>query len=228
MTRKDREIAIKMRREGKSYNEIKEKMNISKSTLSAWLSPEDWSQNITQALTKEALNKSIINLQTLNKIRGKHLEKIYAEAEQEAIDEFHRLKYHPLFIAGLMLYWGEGDKVTKYFVRITNTDPLIIKIFANFLIHICGIEKSKISCGLLLYPDLIETDCKKYWVEKSGIEGIKFHKSQIIHGKHKTNRLPYGVCMLAISSTYFKKKMLTWVRLFGEELISPEYYKLKL
>jgi len=226
--RDDKEKAIELRKTGKSYNEIRDIMRISKSNLSAWLAPHDWSQNITQTLVKEASNKGGIHLQELNAIRGKHLERVYHEAAEEAIQEYQRLKYHPLFIAGIMLYWGEGDKISKYFVRITNTDPAIIKIFANFLFEICGIKKEKVACSLVLYPDLVEDDCKKYWVSHSGLEGIKFHKSQVIIGKHKTNRLRYGVCTLVISSSYFKKKITIWTRLLSQELLSPGYYKPRL
>jgi hypothetical protein len=226
--RDDKEKVLALRKTGKSYNEIRDIMRISKSTLSAWLAPHDWSQNITQTLVKEASNKSGIQLQELNNIRGKHLERVYQEATEEAMQEYQRLKYHPLFIAGIMLYWGEGDKVSKYFVRITNTDPAIIKIFANFLFEICGIKKEKTAVSLLLYPDLTESDCKKFWVEHSGLEGIKFHKSQVITGKHKTNRLRHGVCTLVISSSYFKKKIVMWTQLLSQELLTPEYYKPRL
>ncbi|MBI2121045.1 MAG: hypothetical protein HYT94_05485 [Parcubacteria group bacterium] len=226
--RDDKEKVIALRKSGKSYNEIMDVMRISKSTLSAWLAPHNWSQNISQTLAKRASNKGSVHLRELNDIRGKHLEHVYREAVAEAAEEYQKLKYHPLFIAGIMLYWGEGDKVTKYFVRITNTDPAIIKIFANFLFEICGIKKEKIACSLLLYPDLIENDCKKYWISNSGLEGLKFHKSQVIKGKHKTNRLRYGVCTLTINSSYFKKKIVTWTQLLSQELLTAEYYKPQL
>lgn len=226
--RDDKEKVLALRKTGKSYNEIRDSMRIPKSTLSAWLSPHNWSQNIAHTLAKEASNKGGVHLRELNDIRGKHLERVYQEAEEEALEEYQRLKYHPLFIAGIMLYWGEGDKVSKYFVRITNTDPAIIKIFANFLFEICGIKKEKVACSLVLYPDLIESDCKKYWVLNSGLEELKFHKSQVILGKHKTNRLRYGICTLVTSSAYFKKKMTMWTQILSQELLSPEYYKPRL
>lgn len=226
--RDDKEKVLALRKTGKSYNEIRDSMRISKSTLSAWLSPYNWSQNITQTLAKEASNKGGIHLRELNNIRGKHLEGVYQDAVKEAMEEHQRLKYHPLFIAGIMLYLGEGDKVSKYFVRITNTDPVIIKIFANFLFEIFGIKKEKVACSLVLYPDLIEGDCKKHWILHSGLDGLKFHKSQVITGKHKTNRLRYGVCTLTISSAYFKKKMTTWTQLLSQEILSVEYYKPQL
>ena len=226
--RKDKEKALKLRKEGKSYREIKNALSVPVSTLSDWLSPFDWSKNIVRALSDESAKNGGIHLKKLNAIRGGHLENAYKQAEIEAKGEFERLKYHPLFIAGMMLYWGEGDKVSKNFVRITNTDPAIIKIFANFLFDICQIDKKRVACSLLLYPDLVDDVCKKYWIENSGLYGLHFHKSQVIEGKHKTNRLRYGVCTLTISSTYFKKKITTWTRLFSEELLSSEYYKPKL
>jgi len=226
--RKDKEIAIKLRKEGKSYREIKKELSVPLSTLSEWLAPHDWSKNIAVTLAKNSADRGSIHLRKLNDIRGKHLIKVYEDAESEAVEEFEKLKYHPLFIAGIMLYWGEGDKKTKNFVRITNTDPAIIKIFANFLFDICQFDKSRIAVSLLLYPDLVDETCKKYWIENSGLSELHFHKSQVIQGKHKTNRLRYGVCTITISSTYFKRKINIWTQMFTQQLLSPEYYKFRL
>ncbi len=39
-------------------------------------------------------------------------------------------KDHMLYGLGLGLYWGEGNKVSKHSVRITNSDPKVIRMFA--------------------------------------------------------------------------------------------------
>lgn len=46
---------------------------------------------------------------------------------------------------GLGLYWGEGDKSkNNTSVRLSNTDPQIIKKFKEFLVKICGVKKRKV------------------------------------------------------------------------------------
>ena len=45
---------------------------------------------------------------------------------------------------GLGLYWGEGDKSSNNTsVRVSNTDPSLIKKFKEFLVKIYGVQKRK-------------------------------------------------------------------------------------
>jgi hypothetical protein len=213
--RKDKEKALKLRKEGKSYREIKNELSVPLSTLSEWLSPHGWSKNITDSLVETAKEKNTIRLRSLNGIRSEHLKNAYNDARKEAAEEFEILKYHPLFIAGIMLYWGEGDKVTYHHVKFTNTDTAMVKTYVKFLVDVCRIPKEKIRCSLLLYPDLDEELCKKNWKEKSGLNDIHFGKSTIIQGRH-------------VSSTYFKQKILIWTKLLAEQIVSSEYYRFGL
>lgn len=111
--RKDKEIAIKLRKHGKSYRQIRDEMRIPLSTLSGWFRDADWSKGIARELVQKNLRESAVRIRELNAVRGSNLARVYEEARTEAREEFERLKYHPLFIAGLMLYWGEGGKVTR-------------------------------------------------------------------------------------------------------------------
>lgn len=223
--RKDKEIAFSMRREGKSYNEIRTILKIPKATLSGWFSKINWSKNVAKKLADAVQKQHTIRLIELDKIRGIHLKRLYEEAREEARTEFEELKYNPLFIAGLMLYWGEGDKLTKYSTAITNTDPDLIRLYVFFLRNACRIPEEKIKAHVLVYPDLNEVDCRKYWALESGIDISRFTKNTTILGRHKTRRIKYGVCIVGISSTYLKVKVLEWLKLLPKELMNREYYE---
>ena len=125
---------INLRRFGKSYNEIKAELGVPKSTLSDWFKDQKWSNDLAKNLAEKVKEQSKIRLIKLDKIRGEHLKKLYREAEIEAEAEFKKLKYHPLFIAALMIYWGEGNKLSRNRCCVANTEPLMIKIFYQFLI----------------------------------------------------------------------------------------------
>lgn len=222
--RKDKDKILKFRRSGKSYNDIRRELAISKSTLSEWLRPYKWSRDITNHLAGKFKRKNAIRLIRLNKVRGKRLARLYREARKEARMEFENLKYHPLFIAGVVAYWGEGDKISGHGVRIANTDPEMIKLFVNFLRHVCQIPKDRIKAWILIYPDLNGEECKKFWIRNSGLSLDNFTKCITIKGRHKTNRLHYGVCNVGISSKYFKNKILVWLKLLPLNLLSKNYY----
>jgi len=175
--RLDKDEAVKLRKTGKSYKEIKEELGIPKSTLSDWFKNTGWSQRLAENLAREAEKKNKLRIVNLNRIKGNKLTRLYKDARKEAKNDFKILKHHPLFVSGIMLYWGEGDKSESGPVRIANVDPGIIRIFYSFLEKICGIEKSKIRSYLLLYPDLNEKECKEYWVKNTNLKLENFTKS---------------------------------------------------
>lgn len=222
--RHDKEKALKLRRAGKSYNEIRRELGAPKSTLSGWLKPYKWSKKISLSLAEASKEKNAVRIRHLNKIRGKHLENLYKQARTEAYEEFEKLKYHPLFIAAVAIYWGEGDKSIKQGLRISNVDPAMIKLFTNFLLHICQLDNDKIYAWLLLYPDLDEKECKNFWIKKTSLINDNFNKSIVIKGRHKTKRVQYGICNVGVSSRYLKEKMLVWVELLPKQLLNKKYY----
>ena len=222
--RKDKKAALKLRRLGKSYNEIRKLLRIPKSTLSDWLHKTRWSTKVRRILAEKAKTKNTIRLRELTKIRGVYLKKLYQEARSEAKKEFENFKLHPTFISGVVIYWGEGDRSSRFLTRVANTDPLMIRLFVKFLLEICGIPRKKIRAHILLYPDLNPEICKHFWIKKSGLQLENFNKSVIIKGRHKTRRLPYGVCYIGVSSTYLKEKVLTWLDLLPRELMKSNYY----
>ena len=222
--RGDKNAATKMRREGRSYSEIRNALRIPKATLSDWFSKINWSKKLKVELAHAAQTESTRRMIALDAVRGKHLARAYAEARREARAEFERLKYNPLFIAGLMLYWGEGDKRTRGQVRLANTDPELIRLFVYFLRNACRIPAEKIKASVLIYPDLNAEKCREYWSRRSRIKIRNFHSCVVISGRHKTRRLSYGVCSTFVMSTYFKEKILEWLRLMPHELMNRKYY----
>ena len=222
--RNDKGKAIELRRLGKSYNEIHAALKVPKATLSGWFKELDWSAGIKKRLACEVQAEHGTRLLELNRVRGEHLKRAYDTARTEAEAELEMLKYNPLFIAGIMLYWGEGGKNPKDGVKFTNADAKMVAFYLAFLTKACRIPVSRIKGHLLLYPDLEERTCRSYWSKISGIPQENFTKSTIIAGRHKTRRLNWGICVVTVSSLYFKQKMLRWMELLPEELLKKEYY----
>lgn len=223
--RKDKEQAIKLRREGYSYRKIRDKLKVSVSTLSGWFSGEEWSVKVRERLTAAAQIESTIRIIELDKVRGQHLKLAYEEAREEARQELETLKYNPLFISGIMLYWGEGDKLTNGQTRLSNSDPELIRLYVEFLRKACRIPESKIKGSLLVYPDIDLQSNLRFWSFASSIPTTRFSKSVLIQGRHKTKRLRHGVCSVLVLSTYFKVKMLEWMKWLPKELMDRAYYE---
>lgn len=223
--RRDKNDAFRLREAGNSYKQIRDKLRIPLGTLSEWFSGEKWSQDIRAKLTEAAGIESSIRIRELDRVRGEDLARVYVEAREEARYELETYKYNPLFIAGMMLYLGEGDKATKNIVRLTNSDPKLIRLFSMFLRQACRVPDAKIKAQLLLYPGLDSESNIRFWSFATDIPIGQFTKSVYIEGRHKSRRLPNGVCTILVSSSYFKVKMLEWLKLMPEELMNRAYYE---
>jgi hypothetical protein len=218
--RNDRHLAIKLRKQKRSYNEISKILGIPKSTLHYWFKKNSWSEKIKKELIKKAQVLARKNLKLMAKANKKKWEEWHHQCQHEAVKEFPAIKDNPLFLAGLMLYWGEGDsKIENSIVRLANIDPEMIRIFSLFLKKICGISKEKIKVSLVLYPDLKEEYCKAFWSKVSDVPLTQFMKSQVIEGRHPTKRLSYGVCTIYHNSRELKEKIFTWIKLYQRELL---------
>ncbi|MBI5123978.1 MAG: hypothetical protein HZA72_00990, partial [Candidatus Omnitrophica bacterium] len=68
--RKDRDIAIKLRKQGKTYNEITTSLSIPKSTLSGWLKGLEISARIKNRLWTNAQKKWAQSITNYNKKRA--------------------------------------------------------------------------------------------------------------------------------------------------------------
>jgi hypothetical protein len=112
-----------------------------------------------------------------------------------------------LFGLGLGIYWGEGEKISKGQVRVTNTNPAIIKTFIRFLMNICRLEKRKLLFQIICFNDSDPVQVRKYWAEELKIKEEKFGKIIQIpkqgKGTYKKKSVN-GVCVLTISSIKLK------------------------
>lgn len=210
--RSDREKVFALRRRGWSYNLIHKKLGVPRSTLSNWLSEIPWSKTIRRDLTRKAFLKVYPQLQAMNRARVLKWEKWREEARQEAEKDFIAFSQGRLFITGIVIYWGEGDKNPRNPVRVSNTDPHMLNVFVKFLRTSCGLPENKVKAHLILYPDLDEVACKKYWSSLIGIGQTFFYKTQVIQGRHKTRRLGHGICVVEVSSRQLKEKILVWIK----------------
>lgn len=210
---------IELRRKNKSYKEIVEILSISKSTVSYWMSNNKESQKIKNILTKRNAIKSKKRIKKIIESSKKKWEKWRKEAERQAKKDFPILFKNPIFIAGLMIYWGEGDSKSKNPLRITNTDQRMINIYISFFKKILLIPDEKIRLGLILYPDLSDNKCKKFWIKNTSLKENNFMKTQYIKGYHPTKRLSNGICMVVVNSRQQKIKMLQWIDLFAKKFI---------
>lgn len=209
--RQDKEIAFKLRKDGKSYREIQKELGISRSTLCEWFKNVEWSKHIKYKNNNEVIRISTERLNKMNIARGLMLKDKYDSVIEEAKGEYLLYKNNPLFVAGLMLYDGEGDHLSKNAIRFANIDFSLHRVFISFSTKFLNIDKYHIKFSVLLYPDLNINECVNKWCEELGILKENVYKPQVITGKLKTRKLHFGVGTSIILSSFLKHKLLFWI-----------------
>ncbi len=211
------EQAISFRKRGFSYREIAKICGVSVGTVSAWLTPLSFSAEITKQNKRRAATENTKRLRLINKARLTDRKKQYAEAERLAKVEYQNYRHSPLFMVGLMLYVAEGDNTHTRLIRLANSRPELHVVFIRFVTQYLGVEIRSIRFWLLLYPDLDEVVCMKYWSKKIGVSVAQFYKNQVIQGRSTKRTLHFGVGNTIIGSTLLKKKLDQWIKLALKE-----------
>ena len=212
------QLATYYRKRGFSYNEIAKIVGVSKGTLSNWFSAQSFSQTVTAQNQDKARKDNQKRMQILNKLKQNERGRLYKETAKAAKTEYSHYKSNPLFIAGLMLYLGEGDTKNPNLLRLASTNIEVHRIFMKFLMNYLGIPKSRLRFWLLFYPDLAEQVCLNKWSKALKLPKNQFYKTQVIKNQSKNKTLQYGVGNIIISDAVLKCKLDTWLTLVQKEL----------
>lgn len=213
------EQAIAFRKRGFTYSEIAKICGVSLGTISAWLKPLAFSQEITKSNKAIAAKDNKKRMASINKARTAERTKQYNEVVRLAEIEYKNYSTSPLFVAGLMLCLSEVDATDARLIRLSNSRPDLHRIFIRFLTTYLGVEKKAIHFWILLYPDLDEVTCMKHWSKKTGLSVGQFYKNQVIQGRSHKRTLHFGVGNTIIGSTLLKKKLFRWIELATKELV---------
>ena len=166
--------AIKLRKKGLSYGEIKKRLLVSKSTLSLWLKDVQ----LTEEQKKKFYTKNIINLskgpQSQKERRIREINEIINTSKKEISN---RLSLESYKLFGTALYWAEGSKTGKF--EITNSDPYLILFMVNWFDKVFDVKPNNLKAWLNIYPQQDDKEIKKFWSELTGIPLDDFGKSFI-------------------------------------------------
>lgn len=208
---KEYKTALELRKEGKSYSQIKRELKVAKSTLSLWLRKYPLSKDQIRLLRD--INETRIEKfrQTMQKKKEERLGSYYAEEAKRWLP----LSERELGLAGLFLYWGEGSKYDNATLCIANTNPQIIKFSLFWIISALGVQKSQVRVLLHLYSDMDVNQETDYWANLLGLPKFQFSKPYI----KKTTRsgldrkgFGHGTCNLRVFNKALKDKVLMAIK----------------
>jgi len=216
---KQREVAIQLRKSGKTYSEILKKIPVAKSTLSLWLRSVNLSKKQVQVFSEK---------KRLGQLKGAMVRKQERINRQKVIfqkskNQVTRLTKRELWLIGTALYWAEGSKEKEYrpgsSLRFSNSDPAMIKLFIRWLIKCCGVSKDRIYFSIYIHETykIRIKEIVRFWSDTTGFPEMDF--GQIYFKKHniKTKRKNQGMLYNGVfrvnvrASSELVRKIHGWV-----------------
>lgn len=184
-----------MRKEGASYSQIKEKLKVSKSSLSLWLHD----MPLSEERLRELRDWNVVRIERFQNTMRCKREARWAEVLKRAAQDIGGLNKRDLFIAGLFLYWGEGTKTSIANTSLSNTDPAMIRFFIHWLKSL-GVSKKRLRVYVHLYSDMEVQEELRYWSKTLDLPMSAFRKPYIKTSKRSDlsypQRFSHGTCNL--------------------------------
>jgi transposase-like protein len=211
--------AIRLRVEEElSYDAIRKKLGVAKSTLHEWLKHFPLSRERILELKRAnwTNNQAKIELYrtTMAEKRERSKQKIYDRYKKR----FKKLSENSFFVAGLMLYLAEGAKTREYDIRIANTDVRIIKFFMRWLQKSFAISQGRLRAQLHLYPTMDIPKEILFWKKELEFEDCQFYKPEIRKltkaSFSYSESFRHGTCSLGFSSVEKKAEIMMAIRAF--------------
>lgn len=219
MKAKLRQKAIKLRTKDRlSYSEIQKRLDVPKSTLSYWLREHPLDEAEIVKLRHRAWLKGEVSRERFRNAMQKKREQLEREVYRQQRKRLINIKRESFFIAGLMLYLGEGDKKNRVRVGLANTDPAVIQFFVKWLKDFLGVDKHRIRAELHLYENMdIEAE-KLFWEKTTGLSKKQFYKTQI--RKLREGSFTYqesqrhGTCSIIFTNVEKKREITMAIKAF--------------
>lgn len=226
MIKKEKEqvLARHLRKKGKSVREIAASLGVSKGSVSFWVRDIKLTKPQLQFLAYKPFLQEAITKRVATRLRNeKEKRRLIIESHKKTIEKID-LSLDQLLIAGVCLYWAEGGKAdSNRIFRFSNSDPGMVKVIMSFIRNVCKVPEDRIKGHIHIHQHLNKAVALKYWSEISGIPVSQFHKTSSQQNKASTNTrdtLPYGTFSVGIYSTNLYLKMLAWIEVIKEKILS--------
>ncbi|HEY0908513.1 MAG TPA: hypothetical protein VGE35_04160 [Candidatus Paceibacterota bacterium] len=215
--------AVAMRREGKTYSEIRKVVPVAKSTLSLWFHEVELATHQKQRITQKRIDGQKKGAEARRGQRILAQETIWSESERQV----GNLSARELWLVGIALYWAEGTKEKESKpgkgVIFTNSDPSMIRVFIVWAKKFGQVSMGDMRIDLYIHeskrhevPLAVDFWSRELRVPKSVIKGVYFKKNKINTTRKNTGGLYNGLLRVSISrSSTLLRKIEGWSKGIG-------------
>ncbi len=207
------ERARLLRGKGKSHRQIAEKLRVSKSSISIWCRDVVITSAQAQQLKKMALAGGTKGRKKWADMRRASKKESLQRIAIETRKEIGHLTKRDRFIAGLMLYAGEGDRSLER-IGMSNTNPHILRFMLNWWSEFLDLDREGFYAHLYLHVGLSEPRAKEFWVKALRIkeEQIKYVYRPVPRSSYKKNVHEFGVCAVRRQNILSHRRLMGWIR----------------
>ena len=219
MRTKDKTEALRLRIDKKlSYGAISKRLKVPKSTLSEWLRDIPLPEKHLLKLRRAAWTRGEASRELFRRTMREKREQKERTIYQKQLLKFNKISPDSLFIAGLMLYLGEGEKKSRHRIVLTNTDLRIVQFFIFWLKKFFHITQSKMRIELHLYESMDIPLEERFWLKTLGFKRPQLYKTQVrsLQKSSFTYRESYrhGTCQLYAGGVEHKTKLMLSIKAF--------------
>lgn len=215
----DRQKAIDLRKRGMTYSEIRQKLTVSKSTLSDWLRKYPLTAEQIRLLENTRHRNRYLSIEkiilTKQKKYNARLVSLYEKEKKRLLT----LNEKELELAGLFLYWGEGNKRMNGPISINNTDPQVLQFTLSWMKKALKIPQGKIKVYLHLYKDMDIKQEILYWQKVLGLPSSQFARPYIKKSTREEilhKGFGHGTCGLVVSDVRLKEKVMMGIKVIAD------------
>ena len=215
-----KELVQSLRRQGFSYREILQQIpfSLAKSTVSQWCKHiELTSEQLDRLdrLYRERYRNWLLGPKSTQRRRADEIEVIRTKARTEVME----LCENELWLAGLMLYWAEGNKTIG--VGLSNSDPKIVQFIMKWFREICEIPEHKFKAYLNIHSGQDDAAIKSFWSGITNLPLSQFGKSYIKKEGtgHRKNILYNGTIKITICNKNLLHRIHGWIAGYCELIL---------
>jgi len=212
-----RQKAITLRIESRlSYSAIQRELKVPKSTLSYWLKEHPLHEDEILKLRRQSWKRGEASRERFRNTMRIKREKLDEKVYQEYKKRIAGFGSESFFLAGLMLYLGEGDKRSKGRLGLANTDPAVMQFFLKWMVSFLNIDHARIRAELHLYENMDIEKEKSFWQNATKLRKEQFYKAQIrkiTRGKfiyQGSDR--HGTCSIIFDSVEKKREIMMAIK----------------
>ncbi len=208
------ELGKELRRLGLTYGEIRELIPVPKGTLSYWCREINLTEEQIEAIRARTGPDSRMGIPVDTQWRRRgEIALIRDEARRFAITHLD----DAFFIAGVVMYWGEGAKTGSNLI-LANSDPAVLRLF------VCWVRRylepdAEFVLSVHLHEGNDEAAARHYWKTATTLPNARWTKTFIKpRGTgHRKNHLQHGVCrVVVLRSTDHRYRVMTWIAIVSE------------